>query len=134
MKLIERKTSTRNMKKSIFIIEPDNDSRIFYADLLMEKGYNVLSCAKNGKESIRKFKKLSKRPGIIIIEWSIAQKNGFQAIKKLFQLDNNIKFIIFNGEKRFKEKSSLFGVENILKKSFTFNDLLLEIEYLINSN
>ena len=116
----------------VFIVENDQDFRIFYAETLINEGVNIIGYAKHGKNSIRMLKSLLIKPDIIIIDLNISLNFGFQTARDILKFDKNAKIIFINGDESVKDKAFRVGAISFLLKSFKYTDLIVEIKHIFN--
>ena len=121
----------KNKIPAILIVEDDQDLRIFYSEILMYKGFNVIGCVRNSKEGLKRFNTLLKKIDIIIIDYSMCLKNGIQIIKEFLKFDENAKIILISAESEIEEKAYRVGAIGFLLKSFTINELITEINFVL---
>ncbi len=122
----------KNNIPTVFIVEDDQDLRILYAKILIDRGFNVIGCAKNGAEGITKFNNFLEKPDVIILDYHMPLKNGIQTAKEILEFDKNTKIIFISGEESVEEEAYIVGAESFLTKSFTFEQLITEINRVID--
>lgn len=116
----------------VFIVEDDQDFRIFYAKTLINEGVNVIGYAKHGKDCLRMLRSFLVKPDIIIIDLNIPLSIGFQTAREILKFDKNAKIIFINGDESVKDKAFRVGAIGFLLKSFKYTDLILEIKHIFN--
>jgi len=113
------------MKKTILVVEDDEDLRGIYKEILELYDYDV-QIAFNGLEGVEKFKQ--KKPSLIIMDADMPVLDGFKAFKQIRELDNNANVIIVTGfsdtEPRSIEALKL-GLIKIISKPLGVDELLM---------
>ncbi|WP_310739871.1 response regulator [Oceanobacillus alkalisoli] len=114
---------------SILLVDDSSFMRKYIANILNDtKKYNVIAEASNGREAILKFH--SYKPDIVIMDVTMDEMDGIQALKHLVRLYPGIKVIMCsslghhfyvdeclkNGAKAFLVKSNLKEILNVLDK------------------
>ncbi len=112
------------MKKTILIVEDDEDLREIYKEILELYDYDV-QIAFNGLEGVEQFKQ--KKPSLVIMDADMPVLDGYNAFKQIKEIDNNANVIIVTGfsdnDPRSKEAIKL-GLTKIISKPIGVNDLL----------
>ncbi len=112
------------MKKTILIVEDDEDLREIYKEILELYDYDV-QIAFNGLEGVEQFKQ--KKPSLVIMDADMPVLDGYNAFKQIKEIDNNANVIIVTGfsdnDPRSKEAIKQ-GLTKIISKPIGVNDLL----------
>jgi len=112
------------MKKTILIVEDDEDLRGIYKEILELYDYDI-QIAFNGSEGVEQFKQ--QKPSLVIMDAEMPVLDGYNAFKQIKEIDNNANVIIVTGfsenDPRSKEAIKL-GVSKIISKPLGVNDLL----------
>src|SRR4051812_44004646 len=112
------------MKKSILVVEDDNDIRQSLVEILQEEGYTVLS-ALNGKEGLEVLKKAEPLPGLVILDIMMPVLDGYGF--RLEQMKSprlaSVPTALFSANGRLDEKARKVGVTEFLKKPIDLNKL-----------
>ncbi len=112
------------MKKTILIVEDDEDLQGIYKEILELYDYDV-QIAFNGLEGVEKFKQ--KKPSLVIMDADMPVLNGYKAFKQIKEIDNNANVIIVTGfadnEPRNIEAIKQ-GLIKIISKPIGVNELL----------
>ncbi len=112
------------MKKTILIVEDDEDLRGIYKEILELYDYDI-QIAFNGLEGVEQFKQ--QKPSLVIMDADMPVLDGYKAFKQIKEIDNNANVIIVTGfsdnDPRSKEAIKL-GLTKIISKPLGVNDLL----------
>jgi DNA-binding NtrC family response regulator len=122
------------MKKTILIVEDDNDLCGIYKEILELYGFDV-KIAVNGLEGVEKFKET--KPSLVIMDADMPVLDGYKAFKQIKEIDNNAQVIIVTGfadnEPRSIEAIKE-GLIKIISKPIGVNDLLDLAKKYTNTN
>ena len=122
------------MKKTILIVEDDEDLQGIYKEILELYDYDV-QIAFNGLEGVEKFKQ--KKPSLVIMDADMPVLNGYEAFKQIREIDNNAQVIIVTGfadnEPRSIEAIKQ-GLIKIISKPIGVNELLDLAKKYTNTN
>jgi len=122
------------MKKTILIVEDDNDLSGIYKEILELYDFDV-QIAINGLEGVKKFKE--KKPSLVIMDADMPILDGYKAFKQIREIDNNAQVIIVTGfadnEPRSIEAIKQ-GLLKIISKPIGVNDLLDLAKKYTNTN
>jgi len=122
------------MKKTILIVEDDNDLCGIYKEILELYDFDV-KIAVNGLEGVEKFKET--KPSLVIMDADMPVLDGYKAFKQIKEIDNNAQVIIVTGfadnEPRSIEAIKE-GLIKIISKPIGVNDLLDLAKKYTNTN
>jgi two-component system chemotaxis response regulator CheY len=115
---------------SIRILLADDLSfmRMVQKEILEERGYDVIGEAADGLEAIEKYKSL--RPEVIILDITMPNMNGLDAMYKIFEMDKSAKIIICSalGQQQLIVEAIKAGVKDFIVKPFKPERMLSAIE------
>ena len=122
------------MKKTILIVEDDNDLCGIYKEILELYGFDV-KIAVNGLEGVEKFKET--KPSLVIMDADMPVLDGYKAFKQIKEIDNNAQVIIVTGFADSEPRSIEAikeGLIKIIPKPIGVNDLLDLAKKYTNTN
>ena len=122
------------MKKTILIVEDDNDLCGIYKEILELYGFDV-KIAVNGLEGVEKFKET--KPSLVIMDADMPVLDGYKAFKQIKEIDNNAQIIIVTGFADSEPRSIEAikeGLIKIISKPIGVNDLLDLVKKYTNTN
>ena len=122
------------MKKTILIVEDDNDLCGIYKEILELYGFDV-KIAVNGLEGVEKFKET--KPSLVIMDADMPVLDGYKAFKQIKEIDNNAQVIIvtgFAGNEPRSIEAIKEGLIKIISKPIGVNDLLDLAKKYTNTN
>ena len=117
---------------SIFIVEDDLSLQKLYEMMLKTFGFKVVDKASNGKEAIEKFKSLSPKPDVILMDHRMPVKNGIDTTIELMNFNNHIKVIFTSADNSIKGRALEIGAISFIEKPFTVIQLQTEINRVVN--
>lgn len=121
---------------SIFIIEDDLSLQKLYTLLLKIKGFKVIGTANNGENAILKFNSFIDKPDIILMDYRMPIKNGLETTKEIVKIDKEgkSKVIFVSADKTIKEKALSMGAMSFIKKPFSQEKLVNEINHTLKTS
>jgi len=114
----------------VFLVEDDEDLRLLYERILASFGFKVVEFAANGKEAVEKYKSLSLKPDVTIMDYQMPLKNGIEAGKEIIKHNPKAKILILSADRNIKEKV-LSNNMNFLDKAFNIKELLNKLQELL---
>ena len=100
------------MKKTVLVVEDDEDLLRIYKEILELKDFNV-ETAENGQIGVEKFTQV--RPSLVIMDGEMPVLNGYQAFKQIKRLDKNANVVIVTGFSELEEKNQEAIKEGLIK-------------------
>ncbi|OHD19556.1 MAG: two-component system response regulator [Spirochaetes bacterium GWD1_27_9] len=116
------------MATRILLADDLSFMRMVQKEILEEKGYDVVGEASDGLEAIEKYKSL--RPDILILDITMPNMNGLDAMHKIFELDKQAKIIMCSalGQQQLIVEAIKSGVKDFIVKPFKPERILSAIE------
>jgi len=112
------------MEKTVLVIEDDADLVGIYKEILELHEYDVQT-AFNGVEGIEKFKQVN--PSLVIMDGDMPVLDGYEAFKKIKEIDKNANVVIITGFSEFETKSKeviKLGLIKVISKPLGGDELL----------
>ena len=100
------------MSNIILLVEDDTDLISIYKEILVLHGYE-LQTATNGVEAVEKFKQID--PSLVIMDGDMPVLDGYDAFKKIKEIDNNAKVVIVTGYSQLEPKNQEAIKEGLIK-------------------
>lgn len=104
-----------------FIIE-------LYRDILESKGHRIVGVASDGEEAVRKYKDLSKKPVIVIMDQRMPVKDGVTATQEILKHDPHARILFGSADLKVKSDAMKAGAKDFLLKPFRMEALLSAIK------
>ena len=80
------------MAKNILICDDAAFMRMMIKDILTKNGYNIAGEAENGKMAVEKYAET--KPDLVMMDITMPEMDGIQALKKIKESDPNAKVIM----------------------------------------
>ena len=116
------------MSVNILIADDLSFMRMIQKDILTERGYNVIGEASDGREAVEKFRSL--RPHLVLLDITMPNMNGLEAMRKIFSMDPKAKVIMCSalGQQNLIVEAIKAGVKDFIVKPFKPERILSAIE------
>ncbi len=121
------------MSVNILIADDLSFMRMIQKDILTERGYNVIGEASDGREAVEKFRSL--RPHLVLLDITMPNMNGLEAMRRIFAIDPNAKVIMCSalGQQNLIVEAIKAGVKDFVVKPFKPERILSAIEKALKS-
>lgn len=102
--------------------------RMVQKDILEAKGYKIVGEASDGIEAVEKYQALN--PDIIILDITMPNMNGLDAMYNIFKLDSGARIIMCSalGQQQLIVEAIKAGVKDFIVKPFKSERMLSAIE------
>ena len=132
---MEEKSEKHAANYTILVVDDSEDMRVLLYELLHEEEYTVL-LAESGQEALDKA--TLHHPNLILMDMSLPGMSGWEAVKRLRQLDEfrttPIIAVTAHTAKGDAERSLAAGCTSHVDKPFDILTLLEQIEGLLTTN
>jgi CheY-like chemotaxis protein len=120
-------------KRSVMVVDDDDDIRTTIEALLHQRGYPVL-CAVEGAEALGLLRQNATRPGLILLDLMMPGMSGesFRAAQLRDPALADVPVVVLSGAGKLIEKAHLLGVE-ALQKPISLSDLLAIVSRFCDS-
>lgn len=117
--------------KNVLVVDDSAFMRLTIKKILLNAGYNVIGEANNGKAGIEKFKKLD--PDLVIMDVTMAEMDGLEALKKIKEYDKDARIIICSamGQKPMVLEAIKNGASDYIVKPFNEDRVLIALKKAI---
>jgi two-component system chemotaxis response regulator CheY len=107
-----------NMGKNILIVDDAAFMRMMIKDILTKNGYIVVGEAENGAVALDKFQELN--PDLVIMDITMPEVDGIQAVKEIRKIDPNAKIIMCSamGQQAMVIEAIQAGAKDFIVKPF----------------
>jgi two-component system, chemotaxis family, chemotaxis protein CheY len=97
-------------------------------EILTERGYTIVGEAADGREAVEKYKTL--HPDLVLLDITMPNMNGLEAMRKIFQLDPKARVIMCSalGQQNLIVEAIKAGVKDFIVKPFKPERILSAIE------
>ncbi|WP_026476012.1 response regulator [Alkaliphilus transvaalensis] len=106
------------MSKGILIVDDAAFMGMMIKDVLSKNGFEVLGEAENGAKAVEKFKEL--QPALTIMDITMPEVDGIQAVKEIKKIDPNAKVIMCSamGQQAMVIEAIQAGAKDFIVKPF----------------
>ena len=106
------------MAKNILICDDAAFMRMMIKDILTKNGYNIAGEAENGAKAVEKYAEL--KPDLVLMDITMPEMDGIQALKKIRESDPNAAIIMFSamGQQAMVIESIQSGAKDFIVKPF----------------
>ncbi|HPJ40894.1 MAG TPA: PAS domain S-box protein [Spirochaetota bacterium] len=134
---VEEKKPVDRQKKNLTVLVADDESyiRTLTSRMLKTAGFDVL-LAENGIDAIKIFSENINTIGCIILDLTMPEMDGHEALMELRKINNKLPIIISSGYSEV-DITSQFEGENIsgfLQKPYQFDELLMIIDRAVKNS
>lgn len=116
---------------TVLIVEDDLSILRLYKMMLELEGFHTFE-ANNGEKAVNMYKSLQEKPDIILMDHRMPIKNGIEASKEIFAIDNHSKIIFLSADASIKNKALSIGAIKFIKKPFSNNSLIKSIKTVLS--
>ena len=106
------------MGKRILIVDDAAFMRMMIKDILSKNGYEVVGEAENGARALEKYKETL--PDLVIMDITMPEVDGIQAVKNIKSIDGNAKIIMCSamGQQAMVVDAIQAGARDFIVKPF----------------
>ncbi len=119
------------MAKGILVVDDAAFMRMMIKDVLTKNGYEVLGEAENGQKGIDKYKELN--PDLVIMDITMPEVDGIQAVKEIKKMDPNAKIIMCSamGQQAMVIDAIQAGAKDFIVKPFQADRVIEAVKKVI---
>ena len=119
------------MAKNILVCDDAAFMRMMIKDILTKNGYNVAGEAENGLKAIEKFNET--KPDIVLMDITMPEMDGIQALKKIKELDPAANVIMCSamGQQAMVIEAIQSGAKDFIVKPFQAERVLEAVKKVV---
>ena len=119
------------MAKNILICDDAAFMRMMIKDILTKNGYNVVGEAENGAKGVEKYGEL--KPDLVLMDITMPEMDGLQALKSIMSSDGNTKVIICSAmaQQSMVIESIQNGAKDFIVKPFQADRVLEAVKKVV---
>ena len=117
-------------KKTILVVDDDENQRFLCQEVLTDEGYNVL-VAKDGREALEKVEQII--PDLVILDIVMPEMDGMEAMTRILRKHRKIPIILNTSYSRYREDFMTWAADAYVVKSGDFTELKEKIRELISA-
>jgi two-component system chemotaxis response regulator CheY len=115
------------VKRSVIVIDDDEDTVRLFSDFLEEKGIKVVGIGYDGITAIKLYKE--KIPDVVLIDMMMPNGSGFYAIKKIQEINPKAKIIAISGDSSYSTEEKLEKLSiPLINKPFNMEQIISIID------
>ena len=117
---------------SILIVDDAAFMRLTIRKIMEPEGHTIIGEAATGVEAVQQFAEL--RPDVVILDITMPDMNGIEALKRIKILDPKAKIVICSamGQKSMVAKAVELGAEEFIVKPFENKDLVAAVKKVLD--
>jgi DNA-binding NtrC family response regulator len=116
------------MKKTILLVEDDQNQRDLYEEELREEGYEVITSG-DGRTALRMITENS--PDLVIMDINMPVMDGLDALSHMMEHDSHIPVIINSAYASYQESFSSWAADAYIVKSSDLTELKQTVKRLL---
>lgn len=114
------------MAVSVIVIDDDEDTVRLFSEFLEENKIKVIGRGYDGKTAVKLYQE--KKPDCVLIDVMMPNGSGIYAIKKIREMDSDVKIIAVTGDSRFSTEQKLEKLKiPVIYKPFKMNEVIERI-------
>ncbi len=119
------------MGKNILVVDDAAFMRMMIKDILSKNGYTVAGEAENGMKAVEKYSEL--KPDLVLMDITMPEKDGIQALKDIKSMDGNAKVIMCSamGQQAMVIESIQAGAKDFIVKPFQPDRVLEAVKKVV---
>lgn len=115
------------MSISVIVIDDDEDTVRLFSEFLEENKVRVIGKGYDGKTAVKLY--LEKKPDCILIDVMMPNGSGIYAIKKIREMDSEVKIIAVTGDSRYSTEQKLEKLKiPVIYKPFKMDEVIAKIQ------
>lgn len=116
---------------TVLLVDDLKFIKLIERKVLEEAGHQVVGDASNGLEAIRLFQE--KKPDIVMMDITMPELNGIEALKKILEIDPHAKIIICSAlsHEKFLYQAVKYGAKEYIIKPFSTERLVSAINKVL---
>ncbi|MBE5834146.1 MAG: response regulator [Butyrivibrio sp.] len=119
------------MAKNVLVSDDAAFMRMMIKDILSKNGYNIAGEAENGAIAVEKYKEL--KPDLVLMDITMPEKDGIQALKDIKAADPNANVIMCSamGQQAMVIEAIQAGAKDFIVKPFQADRVLEAVKKVI---
>lgn len=114
--------------KKILVVEDEKNLRTLYQQNLIEEGYQVM-VAENGQKALEMVN--YENIDLAILDIKMDAMNGIEVLKKIMEVNKNIKVILNSAYSTYKSDFSTWSADAYIIKSSNLDELKSKVNELL---
>ena len=125
--------SPRGRDELVFVVDDEEDIRMFIRDVLESHGYRVLLAA-NGAQAVRLYEDRWREIALVILDLVMPGMGGEETFLKMQEIHAGVKALISTGYSQDGRAGEILarGVKGFIQKPYDFNRLLAKLRQVLD--
>ncbi|WP_313341565.1 response regulator [Sedimentibacter sp.] len=119
------------MDKKIMIVDDAAFMRMMIKDTLLKNGYDDIIEASDGEIAVQSYK--TEKPDLILMDITMPNKNGLEALKEIKEMDPNAKIVMCSamGQESMVVEAIRSGAKDFIVKPFKADRVLKTVQGIL---
>jgi two-component system chemotaxis response regulator CheY len=113
---------------TVFLVDDEKFIVDLYRDILEANGHTVIGIASDGEEAVRKYKAMSEKPVVIIMDQRMPVKDGVSATQEILTINPDATIFFGSADLHIEKEALAAGAKGFLLKPFRIEELLAAIK------
>ena len=118
---------------TVFVVDDEPILHKLYHAILEREGHSVVADAYNGVEAVEMYKRMNKKPDVILMDYRMPLKNGIEATKEIVEFDGDTRIVFVSADDTIKEDVIAAGACSFRLKTFKVEELIEDIEHAMST-
>ena len=117
-------------KKTILVVDDDENQRFLCREFLTDEGYDVM-LAKDGREAVTYVEQ--RTPDLVVLDIVMPEMDGLEAMTRILRKHRKIPIVLNTSYLRYQEDFMTWAADAYVVKSSDFTELKKTIEELMST-
>ncbi|HUS56807.1 MAG TPA: response regulator [Thermoplasmata archaeon] len=113
---------------TVFLVDDEKFIVDLYRDILEANGHEVIDVASDGEEAVRKYREMSEKPVVVIMDQRMPVKDGVSATQEILKMNPDATIFFGSADLHIEKEALAAGAKGFLLKPFRIEELLGAIE------
>ena len=125
--------SIEKSRKSIFIVEDDEDLIEFYSFLIVMNDWEILAFTQNGAHAIEMYQNFNIKPDVVILDLDLPECSGIEVANRILDHSPNQSLFFISGKIHLLNDYPSFKNSPKLQKPFDTTHFLMKLSSLLST-